>query len=284
MAFIVKRKWVLLTITIILFLFMFYEAFRLLYLKAYIPADDVTPSWLTTILRQIGLISEQAAFMANPEMVNHILILLVSIFLSYAVFTLFLDAWFSIEEKEKHNEPFLFSGKLYKKDNAILAKELEQAENLVIAIDDVTLFLNTELLQLCSKRHFILLCDDVVERYQQAIELVKSNIMRQRYEDLLFQLTENTDIRAKILFYRGSNAVIRDYYLDQSYTADKFLASCITAAEEENFKIKVVSRNEAIINKSKQLGFLTYQLTSLIDEEAKEVNVWETEENRGIVH
>src|SRR5690606_26450795 len=138
--------------------------------------------------------------------------------------------WFSLEEKEKNDEPFLFSGKLYKKDNAILAKELEQAENLVIAIDDVTLFLNTELLQLCSKRHFILLCDDVVERYQQAIDLVKSNIMRQRYEDLLFQLTENTDIRAKIIFYKGSNSVIRDYYLDQSYTADKFLASCITAA------------------------------------------------------
>jgi|GEM_PF-4807287 len=284
MASIVKRKWVMLSLTIILFLFMFYVAYKLLYLQPYLANNEVTEtSWLTEALRNLNLISSEASYIANPKMVDYIILLSVTVFLAYASFSLLMEAWFAPAKTEINEASVLFNQNLYKHDNALLIKELEDTQNLVIAIDDVSLFLNIDLLEICSKRHFILLCDDVIERYQHATEVVKSTMMRERYEQILYQLTENTDIRAKIIYYSGSDEVVRQYYLDKSYAADKFLASCISAAKEEHFNIKVVSRNEAIIYKSKQLGFSTFQLSSLI-EENKEVNVWETEENRGIVH
>lgn len=284
MAFIVKRKWVLLSLTIILFLFMFYIAFKILYLEAYIPASEITHlSWLTELLRDVKLISADAAFVANPAFVNYMLILLATVFLAYTLFSLCLEEWFKASEDEEQEHVKLFDRHFYDHDNAIIDKELEETQNLVIAIDDVSLFLNVDLLEICSKRHFILLCDDIVERFQHAIELVKSDEMRERYEQIISLLTENTAIRSKVIYYRGSDEVVREYYLDKSYAVDKFLASCITAAKEDQFNIKVISRNEAIIYKSKQLGFLTYRLTSMLDNQ-KEVNVWETEENRGIVH
>lgn len=266
---------------------MFYITFKLLYLEAYIPVTETTErSWLTEALQNLNLISNQATHIANPIMVNYILLLVVAVFLTYTVFTLLIDEWFAIKPNKtptQHTHTVLFDRTFYVQDNALLDKELQQKQNIVVAIDDVSLFLNVDLLEICSKNHFVLLCDDILERFQHAMEIVKSSEMRERYEEIITQLTENLNVRSKVIYYKCSDDIARQYYLDQSYAVDKFLASCISAAKDDALTIKIVSRNDAIISKAKQLGFSTFKLSSMIDE-SKEVNVWETEENRGIVH
>lgn len=280
----VKRKWVLLSLIIILFLFMFYIAFKSLYLSAYLVNTDKTElSWLTTALRNLNLISGEATYVVNPKQVMYLLSFMIVIFVAYTLFTLFLDTWFRVDESNEQAEPVLFDRNFYKKDNAILSEELNKTNNLVIAIDDVSLFLNSDLLKICSESHFILLSDDIIERFQHATEIVKSPEMKERYEEILHALLDNPEVRGKVIYYHGSEKVINQYYLDQTYPPDKFLAACISAAHDDGFSIKVVSRNEAIVYKAKQLGFSTFKLSSLLDEH-KEVNVWKTEEEHGIVH
>lgn len=263
---------------------MFYIAFKTLYLSAYLvnkQTNDI--SWITQVLRNLNLISKDANYVVNPEQVFYLLIFMMIIFVTYTLFTLFLDAWFSSDESTQEQEPLLFDRNFYKHDNALLTKELNKTNNLVIAIDDVSLFLNIDLLSICSESHFILLSDDIIERFQHAIEIVKSPEMKARYEEILSELVDNPEIRGKIIYYQGSEKVINQYFLDQTYPPDKFLAACISAAKDDGFTIKVVSRNEAIVYKAKQLGFSTFKLSSVLDEN-KEVNVWKTEENHGIVH